>query len=174
MQKKLQEISSKEDFLSLSPEEIKKFEFFLKQLTQVSFQDIQKKFSDSVPVEVFAQGLSPLEALVKYLKENLDFTNRKISDLLGRSIKTVWQAHKSADKKSPKQFDFVSSKYFLPIPIFAERQFSILELVVAYLKEKYDLENSQIAKLLKKDNRTIWTVYSRIKKKRKVNQNKKG
>lgn len=173
MQKKLQEISSKEDFHSLSPEEIKKFEFFLKKLAQTSFQDIQKKFRENVPVEIFAQGLSPLEALVKYLKENLDFTNRKIADLLGRSIKTIWQAYKSASKKFSKQFKFDSSKYFIPISIFSKRQYSILELVVAYLKENYELENHQIAKLLKRDNRTVWTVYSRFKKK-KVKQDQKG
>ncbi len=163
------------DLISFSDEEIKKFEFFLKQLTQINFQSLQKRFRNHIPVEIFIKELSPLEILVKYLKENLDFTNKKISLLLNRNIKTVWQAYKSAKEKWPKKFEIKVSNYFIPVSIFSERKFSILELIVSYLKENYGLENNQIAKLLKRDNRTIWTVYSRLNRKRKkVIENKKA
>ena len=55
----------------------------------------------------------------------------------------------------------------IPIPssIFTDRSVSVLEAMVRYLKEKKNLTYHEIAVLLNRDDRTIWTVYQRAKKK---------
>jgi len=56
----------------------------------------------------------------------------------------------------------------IPIPsfIFRDRSLSVLEAIVEYLKEQKQLTFHEIAVLLNRDDRTIWTVYTRGKKKR--------
>ena len=61
-------------------------------------------------------------------------------------------------------FKIVSSKYLIPVSCFTP-SLTILESVVVYLKERWLLNYHQIALLLKRDDRTIWTVYQRAKKK---------
>lgn len=55
----------------------------------------------------------------------------------------------------------------IPISIFDDRQLGILECLVRYLREVIKLRNTDIAKLLNRDDRTIWTVYHRVKEKTK-------
>lgn len=50
--------------------------------------------------------------------------------------------------------------------IFRDRKLSVLEVLVEYLKDKKELSYHEIAVLLNRDDRTIWTVYNRVKKKR--------
>jgi predicted transcriptional regulator len=54
----------------------------------------------------------------------------------------------------------------LPLKVLQDRDVAILESIVEYLKEEKKLKYSEIAKLLNRDQRTIWTVYNRVKKKR--------
>ncbi len=56
----------------------------------------------------------------------------------------------------------------IPVPssIFRDRSLSVLEAIVEYLKDQQHLTFHEIAILLNRDDRTIWTVYTRGKKKR--------
>ena len=47
----------------------------------------------------------------------------------------------------------------LPITIFTNRKLGMLESAVVYLSEEKKLSFNQIAKLLNRDNRTIWSTY---------------
>ena len=58
----------------------------------------------------------------------------------------------------------------MPLEIFFDSKLGILKAVVYYLRGK-GLKNSEIAQILNKDQRNIWTIYSRIKK--KMNMKKK-
>jgi len=62
-----------------------------------------------------------------------------------------------------------SSEEFISIPtaIFQDRELSVLEAIAEYLREKKGMRYSEIAKLLNRDDRTIWTAYNRAKEKRK-------
>jgi hypothetical protein len=60
----------------------------------------------------------------------------------------------------------------IPSSIFKDRSLSVLEILVEYLKEKKQLTYHEIAQLLNRNDRTIWTVYHRAKQKRKHAQNK--
>lgn len=66
-----------------------------------------------------------------------------------------------------KESDVPSSHVLIPTSVFRDRTLKVLESLVEYLKESEGLTYHQIAKLLNRDDRTIWTVYQRAKKKRK-------
>ena len=56
----------------------------------------------------------------------------------------------------------------IPISIFADRSVASLEAIVEYLKDSSNLTYHEIASMLNRDDRTIWTCYSRAKAKRKM------
>lgn len=142
-----------------------------------------KKFfeeENSVPILIFDNDkLGALEAIVKYLKENRDLSFKKISILLNRNEKTVWATYFNAKKKLPGKFELerdylktCKGKYKkellwirAPLSIFRDRKLSVLESVVKFLKEEHDLKYHEIAVLLNRDDRTIWTTYKRGLKK---------
>ncbi len=119
-----------------------------------------------IPTTIFNKKLSPLETDVKYLKENLDLDYSKIAELLGRNRKTIWQAYKNACKKLPKPLEPAETEYNIPVFVF-RTDLSILEAVVVYLKDKFKLSYRQIGQLLKRNERTVWTVYHRAQIKKK-------
>jgi hypothetical protein len=55
----------------------------------------------------------------------------------------------------------------IPISIFNNKELSILENICKYLKEELKLNFHQIALLLNRNDRTIWTTYKNSVKKRK-------
>ncbi|RME53554.1 hypothetical protein D6783_01660 [Candidatus Woesearchaeota archaeon] len=61
---------------------------------------------------------------------------------------------------------FADKSLNIPSFIFRDRTFSVMESLVAFLKEERGLTFAQIAELLNRDDRTVWTVYHRMKKKR--------
>ena len=69
------------------------------------------------------------------------------------------------DKKEVKKVE-------IPSNIFRDRTLSVLEIMVEYLKEEINLSYHEIAVLLNRDDRTIWTVYNRAKKKREDERKK--
>ncbi len=140
-----------------------------KKLYEFDEQDIRNleiKKEISVPIGIFANDvLSSLEAIVKYLKEDLKLKFSKIAKLLNRSNKTIWTTYHNAAKKMPSPFGLVISNIMIPVSAFANRSFSTLESLVGFIKE-LDYTNHDVALMLHLDDRTIWTVYDRVKKKR--------
>ena len=61
-----------------------------------------------------------------------------------------------------------SSKIDIPLDVLLDRNVAVLEAIVEYLKEKKNLTYHEIAVLTNRNDRTIWTVYNRAKKKRGV------
>jgi len=121
---------------------------------------------DSIPVCVFDNDkLSCFEAIVKYLKERFSLRFKEISKLLNRSVSGVSTTYYNAVKKMPGAFLIKKSEHFIPTKLIASRKLSVMETIVSYLRESYGLSYHKIALLLRRDDRTIWTVYSRAKKK---------
>ena len=121
---------------------------------------------DMIPVSIFDNNkLGCLEAVVKYMKENLKLKSSKIAEMLGRNISTISSTYIKACKKHSSEFFVKESKHYIPIAVIANRNFSVMESIVKFLKEKLNLANKEIAKMLNRDTRTIWTVYSRAAKK---------
>ena len=124
-----------------------------------------------VPVYIFSNGLSGLEAISKYLKEVIKLRFCDIAKLTNRDDRTIWDAYNSAKKKSQGNFAVENSQFSVPTSIFNNRTLSVLENLAVYLKEELNLRYCDIAILLNKDQRTIWTAYNRAKKKRKNVEN---
>ncbi|MFH1439318.1 MAG: hypothetical protein ABIG89_02050, partial [Candidatus Woesearchaeota archaeon] len=125
----------------------------------------------SIPFDVFVSGRNLLESLSCYLVDSLDYSFDEISLLLNRNIKIVTKAYNSKKKTEDKSClnNIYSTKSLhsikVPLVLFRSRSLSMMEHLVKYLKESYNLKFSQIAKLLNKDQRTIWTIYMRSCKK---------
>lgn len=156
-------------------EKIKLISYFideLKRLHDLTKQEIQKK-EVSIPVGVFGNdALSSLEAIAKYLREELKLKFSKIGNLLNRSSKTIWTTYKRAAKKMPSSFGDIPRDILIPVSAFSNRSFSTLESLVGFIKD-LDYSNHETALMLHLDDRTIWTVYDRVKKKRGIKIDRK-
>lgn len=138
----------------------------VKRLFSSSFYDWYLKTQDAVPLSIFNNDyLSSLEIVVKYLKENLEYSLTKIAKRLNRSVKTIWATYTNAKRKMPAIFQphESASSFFIPLSLFYDRKYSPLEAVVRYLKEDCKQSYHQIALLLNRDDRTIWSTYHRMK-----------
>jgi hypothetical protein len=115
-----------------------------------------------IPVSIFNAKLTAFESVVKYMREELQYSNAKVALLLIRSPQTVWLTYRNAKKKHPQKLTAVISDHDLPMTIFATNG-SIFAATVKYLKDQ-GVKNQEIARLLKRNVKTITTVYYRAKK----------
>jgi DNA-directed RNA polymerase specialized sigma24 family protein len=162
--------SSKKEKEFQESEELRNLNHFLEEIkskynvdTAWIFSKISKE--EYIPVSIFTKKLSPLEIVVKYLKENKQNNYVEIGKKLNRSEKTIWQAYSNSKKKLKKKFIIKKIKYPIPVKVLSDRKLTVFEIIVAYLVEYYNLTYSEIAGLLKRDQRTIWTTYQRALKK---------
>ena len=132
----------------------------LKQKYNLNNEELIKIIKENIPVPVsIFKNNSPLEALVKYLKENIGLSLQEISKLLNRDPRTIWITYNNSKDLTLD----VSSKIKVPVEIFSDRKYSVFENLVDYLVQEEKLELSKIAKLVSRDYKTIWTFYKRAK-----------
>jgi hypothetical protein len=130
-----------------------------------------KKKDILIPISIFGNDeLSSFETICKYMKEELRYSYHIIAVLLNRDDRTIWATYNEALKKKEARLVVKKSKIVIPHFIFNDRRFSVLESLVVYLREKYGLRYSEIGILLNRDERNIWTVYNRARKKRDSNK----
>ncbi|MCX6706518.1 MAG: hypothetical protein NT001_00025 [Candidatus Woesearchaeota archaeon] len=138
-----------------------------KEISKFISGKLQEKIS--LPVSVLGDSkLSPLEAVVKYLKEEKKLSYHQIAEALKRDDRTIWLTYSNACKKRADKLEIKKSRFFIPVSILSDRKLSILESVVVHLKEEFELSFSEIASILNRDQRNIWTAHSRALKKRKA------
>ncbi|MBS3141516.1 hypothetical protein J4405_05230 [Candidatus Woesearchaeota archaeon] len=139
----------------------------IKEKYSISFDELFKLIKEQLlfPAEIFNEKLTVLESVVKYLKEEKGLSLSKISDIIGRDKRNIWHTYDEAKKKYSERFSAKNARFLIPASIFADSRLSALESAVVYLKEEFSLNYHEIAILLKRDDRTIWTVYQRAKKK---------
>ena len=138
-----------------------------------------------VPSSIFQdRDLAPLESISEYLKEEKGLSYHEIAELLKRDDRTIWtccyRAKKKREKKADKKKKSVKVKKAkslvssapsveemedIPLDIFHNRDLAPLEGISKYLKENADKSLHEIAVLLNRDDRTIWTCYNRAQKK---------
>jgi parallel beta-helix repeat protein len=114
----------------------------------------------NIPITVFSSKLGGLEALSKYMKENLGKSYTEIGELLSRDERTIWTAYKKASEKYKGEIRAEKTDINIPISIFENRKLTIFESIVVYLKEK-GMKYNEIGELLNRNQRNIWTIYSR-------------
>jgi len=126
-----------------------------------------------IPVSILAnRKLSCLELIVKFLREELRLTNVLVANLLSRSPQVCWTTYSNATKKWPDKLQHKTSRFDIPVRVLREKDKSVLEAIVAYLKDVSGLSFHKIALLLNRDDRTIWTVYNRTLRKTNARQEK--
>jgi len=121
-----------------------------------------------IPLSIFSHKLSPLEAFVKYLKENLGLRFNKIASELNRDDRSIWRTYQQSKIKSEIALELKKDEILIPISIFKNRNLSILEHLVVYLKDELDIPVKEISTLVNKKPSTIWTVHNRAKKKTSI------
>ena len=158
----------------LDYESLLSLDLLLKSKYKTSIKDLlkeaERKESDEikieVPISIFRDRLSPAEALCKYMKENLEMRYSEISKMINRNERSVWTNYNNAIKKSAEKIIYKTSEkqLLINIEIISNRKLSILESLVKYLKEK-GYRNVDIAEMLGKDQRNVYTLYNRAMKK---------
>jgi len=134
----------------------------LPQLIQ-AFQEAKQEAS--IPLSIFSHTLEPAEGLYKFLKENEGFSFQRIARETNREHKSIWATYQRAHKKKRQIFTSQEEKYFLPLSIFKNRDYSFLESVVFYLNSVHHLSNRQIAALLHKTPNTVAVLMKRARDK---------
>ncbi len=122
----------------------------------------------TIPITIFSKQLGGLEAIAKYMKENLNMTYSEIAKEIGRNERTIWTSYKKAKEKQKEIFSEEKKGILVPISIFGNNELTIFESVISYLKNK-GIKYSEIAKLLNRDQRNIRTIYIRTLNKKKRN-----
>ena len=149
---------------------IENFSFYLKGKYKINNEQLKQIISKketkiTIPVSIFNKKLGSLEAIIKFLKENYKLSFKEISKLLNRRYTTIVNSYKNSLKKFPKRLIVSDVRYSFPISILKNRKYSVLEVIVSYLREELKMGFSGIAELLERDARTIWTVYKRKQQK---------
>jgi len=134
----------------------------------------------TLPSAIFTKKLGCLEAITKYMKDNLKMSYSEIANILNRNERTIWTAYKKAIEKEPETINLERTIMLLPIiklekillvfptSIFENKSLTTLESIIIYLKEN-GMKYSEISKLLNRDQRNIWTIHSKaINKKSKL------
>ncbi len=123
----------------------------------------------TVPSSIFLdRELAPLESISEYLKDEKGLSYHEIALLVGRDDRTIWTCYNRVKKKreqAPRQMKYAEHVVEIPVDIFKNRTFAPLESITAHLKDAGNLSFHEIASLINRDDRTIWTCYSRVKKK---------
>src|SRR3989338_1454055 len=96
--------------------------------------------------------LSPLESIVKYLKECLNFSFHKIASLLNRDDRTIYTTYSNCLKK--KTQIVTKGEHTIPLFLFSNRELSVLEVAASYLREELGMTLKEISILVNKDPRT--------------------
>ena len=127
---------------------------------------VEERKDIKIPLSIFkANKVGAAELLCRYLKDKEDCKFSEIAKLINRDQRTVALNYNNSKKKKIRLMVDKESIY-VPVSIFSDRRLSVLETIVYYLKERR-YKNFEIAKILNKDPRNIWTLYSRAEKKLK-------
>jgi|WetSurMetagenome_2_1015567.scaffolds.fasta_scaffold309449_2 hypothetical protein len=146
--------------------------FSLRQKHKLSekqiFQILKEGHGLHIPTSIFSNTeLSGLELACIYLKDKLNVPFSKISKLINRDYRTIWASYRAAKRKLKGRLIVPSPKYFFPITVLADRNLSVLEAIVSFMKNELGLKLVDIACELHRDQRNIWTVYRRANAKNK-------
>jgi hypothetical protein len=114
-----------------------------------------------IPVAIFcSRELGVLECAVKFCKESLGMSFNDIAKAIKRDNRTIWATYDKAKKKMPLHFE-PSESLQIPLSIFRNRKSGVLEALARYCVTEFRMTVAEVARLLARDQRTIWTVLHR-------------
>jgi len=144
----------------------------IEQKPEFSFYEAksyQEQENIAIPCSVFQEGLSGLEAIIKYLKEEQKLSFSEISKLLNRDPRTVWTTYNKTKTKQITKIKKLGKATSFSTEIIKKRNYSVLESVAQHLKNK-GLTVKEISEELGRNKQTIWTVLRRAKEKNKQSE----
>lgn len=119
-----------------------------------------------IPLSIFSTELGALESIVKYMRDELLLDYATIAALLGRNEGPVGITYRRAKKKSVSRLD-TSSKESIPFEALranSKMGLSVFESLAYHLaKQGHDWH--EIARIMHRHDKTVWTVLDRAKKK---------
>ncbi len=131
----------------------------------------QARSSRLVPLEAFSERLGAFETVVKFLREAYGLRHGEIAQVVGRSEATIRTAYRAAVRKRPEGFTLkeIPGEAFLagsafPASRLSDRTFSVFEHLVEHLLGQ-GMRLHEIARALGRDDRTVWTIQARAKRK---------
>ena len=120
-----------------------------------------------IPVSIFSGSHGPLESLVLYLKDQKGMAVPEIALRLNRDRQTIWSTYYRVRGSTLEVKPGIS----VPLSLFLKNKASMLESLSHYLRDILGLSNAEIAAILRRDSRTIFTCYRRFSY--KVNAHKR-
>lgn len=145
----------------------KKLTKFSKNSKKSKISIIEIRENLRIPSFIFLdRRLTPLEALIKYLREEKKLSYNIIAKLLARNVRDIYKTYAHAFDKSFSKIKLdIRSYYQIPVIIFSNRKLSASEALVLYIKDSLNQPYHEISRLLNRDDRTVWTTYKRAIKK---------
>jgi hypothetical protein len=131
-----------------------------------SYKEKRTHDHPKIPLSIFSDPtLGVLEAVTKYMKENLGLKFSNIAKFLNRDEGTIWVTYNNAINKRKEKFEILDSQFYVSSNIFSERKLGPLENLVLHLKDDSRLSIHEISKQLNRDYTTIYLSYVNGKKK---------
>lgn len=152
---------------NISPEDLRQV---LSQRDERSARE-QARSTRLVPLAAFSERLGAFETVVKFLREAYGLRHGEIAQAVGRSEATIRTAYRAAVRKRPEEFTLegipgealVAGNAF-PAMRLSDRSLSVFEHLVDHLLGR-GMRLHEIAKAIRRDDRTVWTVRARAKRK---------
>ncbi len=142
-----------------------KYSLTFKEVIEIISKGIEKEKVILIPTFIFRnRNLGILESVTKYLKEELNITYHEIAVMLNRDDRVIWVSYNKARKKAKERFVIGKPSLWIEISIFRDKQQGLLECIARHLKDVHEMRYQEIAELLNRDNRTIWSSYNKRKK----------
>jgi hypothetical protein len=145
-------------------ERLGRFRAFQQELAQKYGQFPEPIQEVTVPTSIFSPEIGALEAICRYLKKQ-HYRNKEIAVLIGRSEKNIWQTLNQSNKKRPMPINTFPTRFFIPLSILKNDKLSVLENIIQFFQQKFELSIQEIAALLHRNESTIHTITQRIKQK---------
>ncbi|MBW2988741.1 hypothetical protein KY358_00320 [Candidatus Woesearchaeota archaeon] len=116
---------------------------------------------DMIPISAFRSGLSGLQAIIRYLKDSQETPFSRISDILNRKLSTIYNTYRASKLRLRGMLDLSDSSILIPLDMFKDTRYSVLESVSYHLRKTRALPFDKIASSLKKSSSTVKTAYKR-------------
>lgn len=146
----------------ISREKVNRIDILLNKSKEELVKIILEKEKYAVPITILNSGLHPLQAVVKYLREKENLDIKTISILLNRDVQTIWTSYRLVkDKKFLFKKSQTELQIKIPLSILSKKNNSILESTINYLITIHHMRLTDIAKILGKSIKTIWTCNNR-------------
>lgn len=133
---------------------------------------------NKIPTSIFSYNAGYLELISGYCHDLLGMPIAQVAKATNRDQRTIWSSYHNLKEKHPNIFkkeitkkkenkdihqDITEAENTIPLNIFSDRNYSTFENLLLHLEKTQSTK--QIAAMLGKNYKTIWTVLARARRK---------